>query len=202
MKITEVFQSIQGEGPWIGKRCVFLRLHGCNIHCPWCDTKYTWAGMFFELTPEKVAEMIERAELSRVVITGGEPMMQREEVVELAAQLHQYGGISVAVETNGTIDFPEATFDLAVVSPKAIQMAEHWINRDVVMKIVVNEQNVDEWMKWVKESNMPTDQLYFMPMGIHPQEIIQRSQMILQKMTQYGIDAAVSPRYHYFVGVR
>ncbi|UPT14757.1 7-carboxy-7-deazaguanine synthase QueE [Buchnera aphidicola] len=40
--INEIFQTIQGEGSYTGTPSIFIRLQGCPVHCPWCDTKYTW----------------------------------------------------------------------------------------------------------------------------------------------------------------
>ena len=48
LKLSEIFESIQGEGPTAGEPCVFLRLAMCNLHCRWCDTKYTWDWKKYE----------------------------------------------------------------------------------------------------------------------------------------------------------
>lgn len=76
----EIFHSIQGEGVSQGTPCVFLRLAGCNLACSWCDTAYSWNGTVpgVRLTPEKAAELALRYPCRRLVLTGGEPLIQQK----------------------------------------------------------------------------------------------------------------------------
>ncbi len=131
----EIFASLQGEGPSAGKPVAFVRLSRCNLACVWCDTAYTWhfegdnrphrAGETFDrkanqvtLSPEEVARRIAELRQSRLVITGGEPLLQSS---QLADMLEHLPDMAVEVETNGTVD-PVARFDVRVeqynVSPK------------------------------------------------------------------------------------
>jgi len=131
----EIFASIQGEGPSAGKPVAFVRLSRCNLACVWCDTAYTWrfegdnrphrTGEAYErkanqiaLTPVEVAQRIADLGQSRLVITGGEPLLQAG---QLADMLEHLPDITVEVETNGTVD-PPARFDIRVeqynISPK------------------------------------------------------------------------------------
>jgi len=105
----EIFHSVQGEGVSLGVPSVFLRLATCNLACSWCDTKYTWDWQNFnyqtevvELGPEIVQQKIQAYDCSHVVITGGEPMLQQEELQPLVKSLAAEG-YTVEVETNGTI---------------------------------------------------------------------------------------------------
>jgi 7-carboxy-7-deazaguanine synthase len=131
----EIFASLQGEGPSMGVPVAFVRLSRCNLACTWCDTAYTWHfegdnrphrdGIAFErkanqvtLSPAEVAERIAALGQNRLVITGGEPLLQAGALAEMLAHLPD---ISVEIETNGTVESP-ARLDIRVdqynVSPK------------------------------------------------------------------------------------
>ena len=107
MHITEIFNSIQGEGTRAGLPCIFVRLTGCNLRCTWCDTAYAFHGG----TKMSVAEVVARVDslsgrskentgaVQLVELTGGEPLLQ-EEIYPLAEQLLA-AGYSVLIETSG-----------------------------------------------------------------------------------------------------
>lgn len=134
MKVNVVYDrvTVQGEGPFAGRRCTFVRLYGCNLHCRWCDTPETWdtTGMIgpaydradnsMSMSAEQVADQVAALDVDLCVITGGEPMVQQRAVIELAALLARRG-VASHVETNGTLA-PDAACIVAVehfvVSPK------------------------------------------------------------------------------------
>lgn len=113
MKVNEIFYSLQGEGYYTGKAAVFVRLSGCNLKCPFCDTDFK---DFKDMTEEEIVcevnALSEEAKL--VVITGGEPSLQL--TFSLVEKLHQIGKY-VAVETNGTRWLPN-NVDWVTLSPK------------------------------------------------------------------------------------
>ena len=131
----EIFASVQGEGPSMGMPVAFMRLSRCNLACQWCDTAYTWRfsgdnrphrdGVDFDrkanqvtLSEEDVAKRILALGQSRLVITGGEPLLQAP---ALARLLDLLPDISVEVETNGTTKAPpplDIRIDQFNVSPK------------------------------------------------------------------------------------
>jgi len=137
--VPEIFRSIQGEGPKAGRERTFVRLSGCNLHCVWCDTPYTWnwrgtkwpherAGKFDQaaesvaMSVEAVAEAVEVLPAEGIVITGGEPLAQMVGLVALAERLRQAApSRPIEIETNGTIP-PDPRLaelvDLFMVSPK------------------------------------------------------------------------------------
>jgi len=138
----EIFRSIQGEGVHTGRVRTFVRLSGCNLHCVWCDTPYTWnwrgtkwphekdrlgsphkfepLDEAIEMDVEAVAAAIAALPAEGVVITGGEPLAQMAGLIALAERLKQ-DGRRVEIETNGTIP-PDPRLaelvDLFMVSPK------------------------------------------------------------------------------------
>ncbi len=101
MNISEIFFSIQGEGVEIGLPTVFVRLYACDLRCSWCDTMYAVEGRDFrKMTVGEVLADIEKFGCKRVCITGGEPLIQREEAEELAKTLINEG-YKIVLETSG-----------------------------------------------------------------------------------------------------
>ena len=141
--VHSCFRTIQGEGPHAGRAAVFLRLAGCNLDCPGCDTDYT-TGRRRMAVSDVVADVnwCSNTACRLVVITGGEPFRQNISglVRELLAK-----GLHVQLETNGTVapdDFPWSADSLDVVcSPKAggvnpmlIQRARHCLTFKYVLQ--------------------------------------------------------------------
>lgn len=101
--------TVQGEGPSIGRRAVFIRLMNCNLTCGDCDTPYTWDATRFDLDAEgtvvRASDLLAWATAQPVdlaVITGGEPLIQQRRLVALVQGLAS-AGMQVEIETNGTI---------------------------------------------------------------------------------------------------
>jgi 7-carboxy-7-deazaguanine synthase len=99
MIVTEIFKSIQGESTYAGLPCVFIRLTGCNLRCHWCDTAYAFHGGS-RMTTEQVLARVRELGGGLVEFTGGEPLLQEDEVVPLADRLLQEG-YRVLIETSG-----------------------------------------------------------------------------------------------------
>ena len=114
--VAETFASLQGEGILAGVPSFFVRTAGCNLRCAWCDTPHTsWEP---EGRHRSVASLLEEARASgcrHVVVTGGEPLLQRE----IGALTRAFGeaGLHVTVETAGTLA-PDFACDLLSLSPK------------------------------------------------------------------------------------
>lgn len=106
LQIHSLFHTIQGEGPFTGHRAVFIRLAGCNLQCPQCDTDYT-SNRFAE-SPQTLLTAVQAKQASGlVVITGGEPF--RQNIVPLCKELTD-AGYFVQIETNGTLPPPSMLF--------------------------------------------------------------------------------------------
>jgi 7-cyano-7-deazaguanosine (preQ0) biosynthesis protein QueE len=128
LAVSEVFgPTIQGEGPTAGRRAAFVRLARCNLDCAWCDTPYTWDWARYDPAKEihraSVSDILSRLDamaVDRVVITGGEPLLQQRRLVPLLEGLRDRGW-AVEIETNGTIGpGPEVAARVSAfnVSPK------------------------------------------------------------------------------------
>lgn len=111
MKVNEIFQSLQGEGYHTGTPAVFVRLSGCNLRCPFCDTRHEEGC---EMREPDIVEQVGRYAAQLVVVTGGEPALQLTS--SLVDALHAIGK-TVAVETNGTRPLPPQV-DWITLSPK------------------------------------------------------------------------------------
>ena len=111
MRVNETFLSLQGEGFFTGTPAFFLRLSGCNLQCPFCDTQHL---SFVEMTEEEIVAEASRHKPRHIVITGGEPALQLTEL--LVDKLHE-AGFFIQVETNGTLPLPEG-IDWVTCSPK------------------------------------------------------------------------------------
>lgn len=118
VEVHSVFHTIQGEGPFSGSPAVFVRLAGCNMQCPGCDTLYT-DGRLLRDVPDIVAQVrdLAGANTDLVVITGGEPL--RQNLTPLMWAL-QEASFYIQIETNGTLPpSPQMPPCAVVCSPKA-----------------------------------------------------------------------------------
>jgi organic radical activating enzyme len=128
LEVHSIFYTIQGEGPFGGVPAVFVRLSGCNLRCPLCDTDYTSQRRL--VGPLGMVELVKEVNRTAtlVVITGGEPFRQN---ITPAAEALLDAGFRVQVESNGTLYLPGFPYDrvATVVSPKAgtinKSLAEH-----------------------------------------------------------------------------
>ena len=109
MKVSEIFYSIEGEGMEIGRPEIFIRLSMCNLRCKWCDTKYTWENGK-EMSIKEILKGVGKYPCKSVSITGGEPLLQKKELLVLIKQLKALD-YWIQINTNGTI-FDEEIFDL------------------------------------------------------------------------------------------
>lgn len=106
LDVHSVFYTIQGEGPFTGCPAVFIRLAGCNLQCPGCDTDYTSKRRRrgVESLLDEVEVLTKGTQCSLVVITGGEPFRQRLDALCRALTLRKW---VVQIETNGTLPVSE-----------------------------------------------------------------------------------------------
>ncbi len=117
LPIHETFQStVQGEGYWTGTLVDFIRLAGCPVSCPWCDTGYSNGGKGLPAVPQSIAQLLSELQSPRVVISGGEPFIHRDlpELVEalLAADKQ------VSIETSGAYWLDVSPLAWITLSPK------------------------------------------------------------------------------------
>jgi len=138
IKLSGIFHSIQGEGLNTGVPMTFVRLYGCNLQCSWCDTGYSPEARADALVKDishnytttigEVIKEVDKFGCPNVIITGGEPFFQPNQLYQLIIALRAQKGCRIIMETNGTITHPLVSsiikhIDYMSVSPK---MGTNW----------------------------------------------------------------------------
>lgn len=214
--VSEVFgPTVQGEGPSAGRRCAFVRLGRCNLSCSWCDTPYSWDWTRYdpavELTTVPVTEVVQQVndmDVPLVVITGGEPMLQRRALTALATDLAP--NHRVEVETNGT-QSPWANLTRRVhynVSPKlphAGMPVADTIVPDVLREfnatgcaslkwVCQSPEDVDHAADWTSATGWDPSDVWIMPEGATPGAQAVTAPLVADRAVAYGFN--ISPRLH------
>jgi organic radical activating enzyme len=214
----EIFASLQGEGLSIGQPCTFVRLSRCNLACTWCDTAYTWRftgdnrphrdGRVFERTANQlvldeadVAARITALGQQRLVITGGEPLLQGAALARLVALLD---GITVEIETNGTVA-PHPALDPLVghytVSIKlahsgnpieSAQIPERlreWAEKpQAYFKFVIDTpDDLSEVLNLMQAYAIPANRVFVMPEGTDSTTLRARSHWLAPLALHHGL---------------
>lgn len=205
--VPEVFDTIQGEGRNLGRPVVFARLSDCNLTCSWCDTPQTWAftekraaehdeGVVYDTAKEQVyvevgeaVRNIDGYPIKRLVLTGGEPMMQQPAVAELVRGLKESNEeYWVEIETNGTIAPTPELLELVDQFNVSAKLANSGNGEKKRRKsraleafaatdkadfkfVVFGENDLPEILDLVEEYEIPHDRVYLMPEGRTPEEV-------------------------------
>lgn len=174
MKVNEIFHSIQGEGLYIGRPTVFIRLTGCNLRCTWCDTEYAFEEGEDMSVDEVIAE-VKKYRIKEVCITGGEPMLQ-EETINLMFQLIDRG-YHIVLETNGSIALDEVPAEDAVSIAMDIKcpssgMEDRMLFSNIellgpgdFLKFVIADEKDYEYAMEVLDTYQPECEAVFTPVG-------------------------------------
>lgn len=205
----KIYYAIQGEGKNIGQPVIFLRTMGCNLKCTWCDTKYTWHPDHRKDAKIKKWDIKELAEhirefdvhnIEHLVITGGEPTLQADAIIELSEILFDY---DIEIETNGTQVLSDEFFesvdqinvslkrknsgnDMKIAENcKAIDKFNEHCNVD--FKFVISEEKDLEDVDYLKEKYQlfPKD-IYLMPEGVSEEEIIKKTPWLMEECIERG----------------
>lgn len=103
MKVSEIFESIDGEGIRAGLPVTFIRLYGCNLRCSYCDSQYACVGNEWkEMAIEDILEEVIRLDHNCITITGGEPLVHKD--IYFLIQALSSAGYKVNIETDGACD--------------------------------------------------------------------------------------------------
>lgn len=217
--VSEVFgPTVSGEGRSLGQRCAFVRLMGCNLHCSWCDTAYTWDASRFDLHTEgtrltwaEIADRVIAMNVELVVISGGEPLLhQNQRAWHLLMSTFAGAGIRVEVETNGTI-LPSAVSARGVhrftVSPKLAHAGDeesarivpevlqwHSVQGSDFKFVCASPEHVAEVEKLAEELRLPRRQIWVMPLGDTHYDVADRLGMITDTAVAAGFN--VTTRLH------
>lgn len=179
--VLELFDSIQGEGGMIGVPVTFVRLAGCNLACPWCDTAYSQDIPRYPegegITWMTATQIAEAATQEYVVFTGGEPTMY--DLTECVQMLHLMQK-STCVETNGTLK-TTVPFKWITCSPKPglYQINLDWV--DEVKLVVTDELTERVLMDIMRETDDSKPEIWLQPNGFDMQNSWKRCYELAMK---------------------
>lgn len=205
LRISELFLSLQGEGPSAGTPAHFVRLQGCDVGCHWCDTKYAWdAGGGREVSAQTLWEEARAlGEAPLLVVTGGEPLQHPDLAALLRAALGRWP--RVEVETSGILPPPLSHPDLAWnVSPKLPSATPRWAETwaqarawlaepGATFKIVVGDPpDLEDALRLIGEHALPPGRVMLMPEGVSDQALRARAATLAGACERHGF--RLSPR--------
>ncbi len=190
LQLAEIFYSVQGEGTWTGTPAVFVRLAGCNLSCAFCDTDYALA---FVATIDDVVARVRAVggACPMVILTGGEPLAQREALALIDALVAD--GRRVHVESNGTIAVALPDGVWLTVSPKE-RLHPRMAARANEAKLIVDGRVPGEWLA----SFPPETPAFLQPEGNKPANVALALEAALREPARYRL----SLQTHKFIGVR
>lgn len=231
--VPEIFDTIQGEGRNLGKPVVFARLSDCNLKCSWCDTPQTWAftearaakhdeGQVYDKATEQtyieVGEAVRNIDgypMKRLVVTGGEPMMQQGAIVELIKGLREETeDYWVEIETNGTIAPTEEMLELVNQfnvsaklensgNPEKVRRKDKALEAFAATEkadfkfVVFGENDLPEILELVEKYDIPHDRVFLMPEGRTPEEVKQHQEELVELAKRENFN--VTTRLHVLI---
>lgn len=221
--VSEVFgPTVSGEGISLGQRCGFIRLMGCNLHCSWCDTAYTWDADRYNLREQGtrrtwswIVNQIITMNVGMVIVSGGEPLLhQGQPGWELLLRALDGASVDVEVETNGTIipsDVSVQWVSRFTVSPKLAHAGDSEEDRicptalaefrrlseegRAVFKFVcATPEHVAEVERITKAHDIHPDYVWIMPLGDTHYDVADHLVMITDAAVAAGFN--VTTRLH------
>lgn len=223
-EIAEIFKSIQGEGPYQGREQVFVRFYGCNLRCSYCDTNLEFHQ---ERSVSQVMDEIQRHDsYHSVSLTGGEPLLQIDFLVELSKALNNLDK-KVYLETNGVLyeNLGRVVEDIDIIAmdfklPSAVDGVNLWnehrrfleiaMAKEVFVKAVIGMDTREEEILQAIDIIVGAE---FMSRGSKIQFILQPQnpyEDLLQDKLEYfqqvcsdrGVDARVVLQLHKILGIK
>lgn len=220
-RIAEVFESVQGEGIYLGEQQIFVRFFGCNLNCSFCDTKL---DSFIEYEPEELLEEIKLYEngSNSISFTGGEPLLQKDFLKEIL-KLTAGAGYKNYLETNGTlpIELEEVVDYLDIVAmdfklPSSAGMGSLWrmhrrfleiaSQKEVFLKAVIcqstEEEDLREALGLIKEVNKAAI-LVLQPNSFEDYSRMQgKLEYFRDVCLKNNVSACVIPQMHKIAGIK
>lgn len=207
-----VFYTLQGEGPTMGEPATFLRLHICNLRCVWCDAFYTWNPKSVEFWKESenwsIEETAKRLKESwtcddltrqkRVVITGGEPLLQKDNIDKLMDMLPDW---IFEIETNGTImptekQLSKIQFNCSPKLENSHNIKASRIKPDVLLAlnkvnsnfkfVVMQPKELDEIEQDYLSLGLDRHKVILMPQGVTEGEVNKNARILVEYAKKKG----------------
>lgn len=215
--VNEVFETIQGEAGFTGTPAVFVRMQGCGVGCPWCDTRNTWASDVVEGTVDDLFErdgqsggvsvdvdglvnqIASRFRARHVVITGGEPLEQPlEQLIDALLALNY----RVQIETSGTASQVVRAAVFVTLSPKVGMPGGRVVQPDMMLRAneikmpVGRQRDIDTLQQVLSMPRDPSAEVWLQPISASKPA----TELCVSAATRYGW--RVSLQTHKFLGVR
>jgi len=183
-KIVEIFTSIEGEGKRAGQPAVFVRLHGCNLSCTYCDTSYAMEAYYETMHLDEIMDKLTSSHIKRVTLTGGEPLTALGVDVLIEKMLAE--GYEVNIETNGSVDissylpYENLFFTIDYKLPSS-DMCEkmHLVNFsqlrpwDVLKFVVGSQEDATHMLEFVRKlTSQPQIYIGAVFGSYHPQDLV------------------------------
>lgn len=167
--VTEIFHSLQGETSLSGIPFAFVRLTGCNLRCTYCDSTYAFKGGH-RMTIDQVLDQIQPFRVKNVLLTGGEPLLQRQ--TPLLAQALRRNQYQVSIETHGEVSIaPVTQFARIIMDIKTpssgmcrggFEKNFELLKSSDEIKFVIASPDDYEWAKsCVLNHHLPTEEILF-----------------------------------------
>lgn len=208
LSVVEVFYSLQGEGNASGYPFIFIRLAGCNLRCGYCDTGYSF-DRGREISLNALLDEIKALPAAkRVLITGGEPLLQKEGVIALTRALISFGK-TVYLETNGSLSLeglPDAMIKIVDIKTPGSGFKDSFLfanlkflkPQDELKMVICHEEDLDFAENLVIQYRLPDlCTVHFSPVagGIPPRKVALR---ILEK----NLEVKLTLQLHKIIGVQ
>lgn len=217
---------VQGEGELIGRKMVLMRVHGCPIQCPQCDSYHTWDKSRLSSYRQEVSIIdlhndlylnLLGNDIDTILITGGEPQIYREQITQLIKSLQTNSPMQIYfdIETTGSVSWPDEIlrnenvhFDLSpkigslesgarVKDWKLFEKLPAWYNLKVVTSEATWEKDKESILQFVEKYDIPDHKIYLMPLGTTREEMIKESAFVVDKA--FEMSWQFSPRLHIFI---
>ena len=195
MRVIEIFDSIDGEGIFVGGLATFIRLAGCNLRCSYCDTAYALsANSGIEMQTSEILDTVQKIGNRHITLTGGEPLIHygsKYLIQQLAGN-----GFFVNIETNGSVDISEYQNENTVITMdyKTESSGEcdkmrlenlELLREQDVLKIVCKESDFPSILDLLKKNRIKS-YIYISPIfgKVEPEKLVE----FVQTMRNAGVD--------------
>ena len=225
-KIQEIFTSIQGEGPYVGIKQIFIRFCGCNLSCDYCDTNNLSSQKYVEFTSDELKKHVETFDLKSthsIALTGGEPLLWADFLVKFLPSLKSNLNSKIYLETNSTlknnlekiIDFVDI-ISADIKLPSASGIENSFAVHDEFFKIIQKYEK-EAFLKIVFDENILDDEIshclklaekYNFPVILQPKmtgdKIVFKQEKIFEVFNKFLAtysNTRIIPQVHKFLGV-
>ena len=202
LKVHSIFKTFQGEGPYIGRASVFIRLSGCNLACIFCDTDFEEYEILDIEEIVKKVNLLSANNIDLVVITGGEPF--RQNLTNLCMLLENLNYI-IQIETNATLYRKIPNSVKIVCSPKNVSGKYYLIREDILFHTIAIKFLVSAQLYNYQDIAEVGQTKFAIPVYIQPideyENMKNKRNLHLAKELAYKNNAILSIQMHKIIGI-